>query len=149
MQNIFGIYMMDFGSQTDFQNNWCILNTVLCWVSVFSSRASSDESSSDETSNQSSPTVRKRRAKKRLISSSETEGGSPAAPESEPPREEQHKRQFSSGLNRCIVLALVIAISMGFGHFYGEFTEHKIHRINILLNKYHFMWDFFFFLVVC
>ncbi|KAM9639379.1 cell cycle progression protein 1 isoform 4-T7 [Morphnus guianensis] len=87
---------------------------------VFSSQASNDESSSDETSNQSSPTVRKRRAKKRLISSSETEGGSPAEPESEPPREEQHKRQFSSGLNRCIVLALVIAISMGFGHFYGK-----------------------------
>ncbi|KAM6304135.1 cell cycle progression protein 1 isoform 3-T3 [Podargus strigoides] len=87
---------------------------------VFSSRASNDESSSDETSNQSSPTVRKRRAKKRVISSSEAEGGSPAEPESEPPREEQHKRQFSSGLNRCIILALVIAISMGFGHFYGK-----------------------------
>nr|XP_009928433.1 PREDICTED: cell cycle progression protein 1 [Haliaeetus albicilla] len=67
---------------------------------VFSSQASNDESSSDETSNQSSPAVRKRRAKKRLISSSETE--------------------VSSGLNRCIVLALVIAISMGFGHFYGK-----------------------------
>ncbi|NXW15524.1 CCPG1 protein, partial [Circaetus pectoralis] len=100
-------------------------NTVLCWVSVFSSQASNDESSSDETSNQSSPTVRKRRAKKRLISSSETEGGSPAEPESEPPREEQHKRQFSSGLNRCIVLALVIAISMGFGHFYGTIQIQK------------------------
>uniref|UniRef100_A0A8C8A3Q9 Cell cycle progression 1 n=1 Tax=Otus sunia TaxID=257818 RepID=A0A8C8A3Q9_9STRI len=92
---------------------------------VFSSQASNDESSSDETSNQSSPTVRKRRAKKRLISSSEVEGGPPAEPESEPPREEQHKRQFSSGLNRCIVLALVIAISMGFGHFYGTIQIQK------------------------
>ncbi|XP_074772883.1 cell cycle progression protein 1 isoform X1 [Athene noctua] len=92
---------------------------------VFSSQASNDESSSDETSDQSSPTVRKRRAKKRLISSSEAEGGSPAEPESEPPREEQHKRQFSSGLNRCIVLALVIAISMGFGHFYGTIQIQK------------------------
>ncbi|KAM6304134.1 cell cycle progression protein 1 isoform 2-T2 [Podargus strigoides] len=92
---------------------------------VFSSRASNDESSSDETSNQSSPTVRKRRAKKRVISSSEAEGGSPAEPESEPPREEQHKRQFSSGLNRCIILALVIAISMGFGHFYGTIQIQK------------------------
>ncbi|NXF29419.1 CCPG1 protein, partial [Nyctibius bracteatus] len=90
---------------------------------VFSSQASNDESSSDETSNQSSPTVRKRWAKKRLISSFEAEGGSPAEPESEPPREEQHKRQFSSGLNRCIILALVIAISMGFGHFYGEWIN--------------------------
>ncbi|KAM6409842.1 cell cycle progression protein 1 isoform 2-T2 [Rhynochetos jubatus] len=87
---------------------------------VFSSQLSNDESSSDETSDQSSPTVRKRRAKKRLISSSEAEGSSPAEPEPDPPREEQHKRQFSSGLNRCIILALVIAISMGFGHFYGK-----------------------------
>ncbi|NXC72973.1 CCPG1 protein, partial [Anhinga anhinga] len=92
---------------------------------VFSSQTSNDESSSDETSNQSSPTVRKRRAKKRLTSSSEAEGGSPAEPESEPPREEQHKRQFSSGLNRCIILALVIAISMGFGHFYGTIQIQK------------------------
>ncbi|XP_010179671.1 PREDICTED: cell cycle progression protein 1, partial [Mesitornis unicolor] len=87
---------------------------------VFPSQASNDESSSDETSNQSSPTVRKRRAKKRLISGSEAEGGPPAETEPEPPREEQHKRQFSSGLNRCIILALVIAVSMGFGHFYGK-----------------------------
>ncbi|XP_066859935.1 cell cycle progression protein 1 isoform X2 [Anser cygnoides] len=92
---------------------------------VFSSQASNDESSSDETSNQTSPTVRRRRAKKRLISSSEAESGSPADPESEPPREEQHKRQFSSGLNRCIILALVIAISMGFGHFYGTIQIQK------------------------
>ncbi|KFR15166.1 Cell cycle progression protein 1, partial [Opisthocomus hoazin] len=87
---------------------------------VFSSQASNDESSSDETSSQSSPTVRKRRAKKRLISSSEAE-----EPESEPPGEEQHKHQFSSGLNRCIILALVIAISMGFGHFYGTIQIQK------------------------
>ncbi|KAM9223745.1 cell cycle progression protein 1 [Leptosomus discolor] len=92
---------------------------------VFPSQASNDDSSSDEPSNQSSPAVRKRRAKKRLISSSEAEGGSPPDPESEPPREEQHKRQFSSGLNRCIVLALVIAISMGFGHFYGTIQIQK------------------------
>ncbi|KAJ7407979.1 Cell cycle progression protein 1 [Pitangus sulphuratus] len=85
---------------------------------VFPSQASHEESSSDETSSQSSPTVRKRRTKKRLVSSSEAEGAALAEPE--PPREEQHKRQFSSGLNRCIILALVIAISMGFGHFYGK-----------------------------
>ncbi|NWR29758.1 CCPG1 protein, partial [Tachuris rubrigastra] len=86
---------------------------------VFPSQASNEESSSDETSSQSSPTVRKRRTKKRLVSSSEAE------PEPEPPREEQHKRQFSSGLNRCIILALVIAISMGFGHFYGTVQIQK------------------------
>ncbi|XP_065703265.2 cell cycle progression protein 1 [Patagioenas fasciata] len=92
---------------------------------VFPSQASNDESSSDETSNQSSPTVRKRRARKRLVLSSEAEGGSPAEPASEPPKGEQHKRQFGSGLNRCIILALVVAISMGFGHFYGTIQIQK------------------------
>ncbi|XP_065589859.1 cell cycle progression protein 1 isoform X2 [Cyrtonyx montezumae] len=92
---------------------------------VFPSQASNDESSSDETSNQSSPTVRRRRAKRRLISCSEAEGGMPVDPEPEPPQEQQHKCQFSSGLNRCIILALVIAISMGFGHFYGTIQIQK------------------------
>uniref|UniRef100_A0A8C2TXD9 Cell cycle progression 1 n=2 Tax=Coturnix japonica TaxID=93934 RepID=A0A8C2TXD9_COTJA len=92
---------------------------------VFPSQASNDESSSDETSTQSSPTVRRRRAKRRLISCSESESVSPVDPEPEPPQEQQHKRQFSSGLNRCIILALVIAISMGFGHFYGTIQIQK------------------------
>ncbi|NWU93975.1 CCPG1 protein, partial [Upupa epops] len=92
---------------------------------VFSSQASKDESSSDETSDQSSPTVRKRRAKKRQISLSEADTGLHPGPEPEPPREEPHKRQFGSGLNRCIILALVIAISMGFGHFYGTIQVQK------------------------
>uniref|UniRef100_A0A8U7NKH2 Cell cycle progression 1 n=1 Tax=Corvus moneduloides TaxID=1196302 RepID=A0A8U7NKH2_CORMO len=92
---------------------------------VFSSQASPDESSSDETSSQCSLTVRKRRPRKHGVSISEPEGGLPAEPEPEPPREEQHKRQFSSGLNRCIILALVIAISMGFGHFYGTVQIQK------------------------
>ncbi|KGL80501.1 Cell cycle progression protein 1, partial [Tinamus guttatus] len=92
---------------------------------VFSSQASNDESSSDDTSAQCSPAVRRRRAKKRPISSSESEEGPSAEPASEPPCEEQPKRQFSSGLNRCIILALVIAISMGFGHFYGTIQIQK------------------------
>ncbi|KAM6257030.1 cell cycle progression protein 1 [Porphyrio hochstetteri] len=107
----------NMGSSSSSQYTFSHLET------VFSSQASNDESSSDETSNQSSPTVRKRRSKKRLISSSEAE--SPAEVEPEPPREEEHKRQFSSGLNRCIILALVIAISMGFGHFYGTIQSQK------------------------
>ncbi|NWT80401.1 CCPG1 protein, partial [Lanius ludovicianus] len=90
---------------------------------VLSSQASPDESSSDETSSQSSPTVRKRRPRKRGLSSSEPEEGPLAEPEL--PREEQHKRHFSNGLNRCIILALVIAISMGFGHFYGTVQIQK------------------------
>ncbi|XP_053811136.1 cell cycle progression protein 1 isoform X2 [Vidua chalybeata] len=92
---------------------------------VFPSQASPDESSSDESSSPSSAAVRKRRPRKRGVSSSEPEGAAAAEPEAEPPRDEQHKRQFSSGLNRCIILALVIAISMGFGHFYGTVQVQK------------------------
>ncbi|NWU13519.1 CCPG1 protein, partial [Cephalopterus ornatus] len=106
---------------------------------VFPSQASSEESSSDETSNQSSPTVRKRRTKKRLVSSSEAEGA--AEPEPEPPREEQHQRQFSSGLNRCIILALVIAISMGFGHFYGTVQIQKRQQLVTKTREFKDMKD--------
>ncbi|XP_067999971.1 cell cycle progression protein 1 isoform X2 [Melanerpes formicivorus] len=105
---------------------------------VFSSQTSKDESSSDEASSQSGPTIRKRRAKKRLISSSEADGGSSPEQESEPPKEEQHKRQFSSGLNRCIILALVIAVSMGFGHFYGTI---QIQKRQQLVTKTHELKD--------
>ncbi|NWS16297.1 CCPG1 protein, partial [Pachyramphus minor] len=108
---------------------------------VFPSQASNEESSSDETSNQSSPTVRKRRTKKRLVSSSEAEGASPAEPEPEAPREEQHKRQFSSGLNRCIILALVIAISMGFGHFYGTVQIQKRQQLVTKTREFKDMKD--------
>lgn len=31
--------------------------------------------------------------------------------------------QGSSILNKCILIALVVAISMGFGHFHGKFTD--------------------------
>ncbi|XP_072790017.1 cell cycle progression protein 1 isoform X1 [Taeniopygia guttata] len=91
---------------------------------VFSSQASPEESSSDEGSGPSGPAVRKRRPRKRGVSGSEPEAAA-AEPEPEPARDEQHKRQFSSGLNRCIILALVIAISMGFGHFYGTVQVQK------------------------
>lgn len=87
---------------------------------AFPPHPSGEESSSDETSNGSSPTLRRRRAKKRLVSSSESEAMPPDEQETELVPEPSHKHQFSSGLNRCIVLALVIAVSMGCGHFYGE-----------------------------
>ncbi|NWQ65526.1 CCPG1 protein, partial [Neopipo cinnamomea] len=108
---------------------------------VFQSQASNEESSSDETSNQCSPTVRKRRTKKRLVSGSEAEGASSAELEPEPPREEQHKHQFSSGLNRCIILALVIAISMGFGHFYGTVQIQKRQQLVTKTREFKDMKD--------
>ncbi|XP_061450804.1 cell cycle progression protein 1 isoform X2 [Rhineura floridana] len=88
---------------------------------AFLPHPSGEESSSDETSNRSSPTLRRRRAKKKLISSSESEDVPPLEQETEHVKDHSHKHQFSSGLNRCIILALVIAVSMGFGHFYGKF----------------------------
>lgn len=91
------------------------------WIccSVFPMQPSGEESSSDETSHGSSPALRRRRAKKRLLSSSESEEGLP------PHDVKQAKHLLSSGLNRCIILALVIAVSMGFGHFYGECSDFK------------------------
>ncbi|NWY69452.1 CCPG1 protein, partial [Erithacus rubecula] len=64
---------------------------------VLSSQPSPAESSSDEGSGRCGPAVRKRRP----------------------------RRRGASGLNTCIVLALVIAISMGFGHFYGTVQIQK------------------------
>nr|XP_056721953.1 cell cycle progression protein 1 [Euleptes europaea] len=87
---------------------------------AFPPHPSGEESSSDETSNGSSPTLRRRRgAKKRPASSSESEDAPPHEQDPELVPERPHKHRFGSGLNQCILLALVIAVSMGFGHFYG------------------------------
>ncbi|XP_034986715.1 cell cycle progression protein 1 isoform X4 [Zootoca vivipara] len=105
--------VFNMGSSSSSQYTFCQPET------VFLPHPSGEESSSDETSNRSSPTLRRRRAKKRLVSSSESEDVPPLEQETEQAKEHSHKHQFSSGLNRCIILALVIAVSMGFGHFYG------------------------------
>ncbi|XP_014636224.1 PREDICTED: cell cycle progression protein 1 isoform X2 [Ceratotherium simum simum] len=100
---------------------------------VFSSQPSDDESSSDETSHHPGPAFRRRRARKKTVSSSESEERLLAEQEAEPSKE-LCKRQFSSGLNKCIILALVIAISMGFGHFYGTI---QIQKRQQLVRKIH------------
>ncbi|XP_069851460.1 cell cycle progression protein 1 isoform X2 [Dipodomys merriami] len=91
---------------------------------VFSSQPNDDESSSDETSHQPCPAYRRRRGRKKTVSTSESEERLLAEQEHEPSKE-LSKRQFSSGLNKCVILALVIAISMGFGHFYGTIQIQK------------------------
>ncbi|XP_039626201.1 cell cycle progression protein 1 isoform X5 [Polypterus senegalus] len=94
------------------------------------------ESSSDEKSGQSTPVLRRRRLRKTTVSNSE---------DNEIPLEEQQQEQESHNvsqppqqvggtLNRCILLALVIAISMGFGHFYG--TVQILER-NRVVKKIH------------
>ncbi|XP_063170276.1 cell cycle progression protein 1 isoform X2 [Candoia aspera] len=106
--------------------------TVPQWASgwVFPLQPSGEESSSDETSHCSSPALRRRRTKKRLLSSSESEEGLPL----HDPEVKQAKHLLSSGLNRCIILALVIAVSMGFGHFYGTV---QIQKRQELVEKTH------------
>nr|KAF6391495.1 cell cycle progression 1 [Pipistrellus kuhlii] len=103
----------NMGSSSSSQYTFCPPET------VFSSQPSDDKSSSDETSHDPSPAFRRRRARKKTISSSESEERLLADQETEPSTE-LGKRHFSSGLNKCVILALVIAISMGFGHFYGK-----------------------------
>ncbi|XP_032337025.1 cell cycle progression protein 1 isoform X4 [Camelus ferus] len=108
----------NMGSSSSSQYTFCQPET------VFSSQPSDDESSSDETSHQPSPAFRRRRARKKTVSSSESEERLLAEQETEPSKE-LCKRQFSSGLNKCVILALVIAVSMGFGHFYGKHGSNR------------------------
>lgn len=117
----------NMGSSSSSQYAFCQPET------VFSSQPSDDESSSDETSNQPSPAFRRRRARKKTASTSESEERPLAEQETEPSKE-LSKRQFSSGLNKCVILALVIAISMGFGHFYGTI---QILKRQQLVRKIH------------
>lgn len=98
------------------------IDIFLFTIIVFSAQPSGDESSSDEGSDQPSPAFRRRRARKKTMSTSESEERLPGEQEAEPPKE-LTRRQFSSGLNKCVILALVVAISMGFGHFYGKYFE--------------------------
>lgn len=100
---------------------------------VFSSQPSDEESSSDDTSLEPSPAPRRRRNRKKTISISESEEPPLAEPEDEPSKE-PCKRHFSGGLNKCVVLALVIAVSMGFGHFYGTI---QIQERQQLVRKIH------------
>lgn len=118
---------LNMGSSSSSQYTFCQPET------VFSSQPSDDESSSDETSHQPSPAFRRRRARKKTVSSSESEERLLPEQESEPSKE-LCKRQFSSGLNKCVILALVIAISMGFGHFYGTI---QIQKRQQLVRKIH------------
>ncbi|XP_012638543.1 cell cycle progression protein 1 isoform X5 [Microcebus murinus] len=117
----------NMGSSSSSQYAFCQPET------VFSSQPSDDESSSDETGNQPSPAFRRRRTRKKTVSTSESEEQQLTAQETEPSKE-LSKRQFSSGLNKCVILALVIAISMGFGHFYGTI---QIQNRQQLVRKIH------------
>ncbi|XP_069078532.1 cell cycle progression protein 1 isoform X1 [Pleurodeles waltl] len=107
---------------------------------VFPSRQTSDESSNDEVSDSSGPAPRKRRAKRRTVSGSESEVKSA---EEVIPLQKAPSSKLGSSLNGCIVLALVIAVSMGFGHFYGtiQIREHQKYVEKVLEEELNDMKD--------
>ncbi|XP_018110938.1 cell cycle progression protein 1 [Xenopus laevis] len=83
---------------------------------VFPAQQSVDESSNDEASDDSGPSLRRRRSKRPTSSVCEPENSPPIYQLAAP----KPKALFQLGsLNKCIILFLVIATSMGFGHFYG------------------------------
>ncbi|XP_047009404.1 cell cycle progression protein 1 isoform X2 [Ictalurus punctatus] len=102
-------------------------------------RGSSSSSEEDEDAEtKASPGVVRRRRLRRNTAGSEPEkeqDGDGHEDEVEVEAEEQrearvqHQRQNSGTLNKCILLALVIAISMGFGHFYGTVQIQERQRL--------------------
>ncbi|CAI9615322.1 unnamed protein product [Staurois parvus] len=84
---------------------------------VYPSQHSEDESSNDEASDDSGPILRRRRSKRSTASMSESENK--LTPDHAVLPEPRTPAKTGNNLNKCIILALVIAISMGFGHFYG------------------------------
>ncbi|TTD92247.1 Cell cycle progression protein 1 [Bagarius yarrelli] len=80
-------------------------------------------------------TVRRRRLRKNTTGSDPEEQVEKQEEEVFKEAEEQREarvhqqRQNSATLNKCILLALVIAISMGFGHFYGTIQIQERQRL--------------------
>ncbi|XP_066540967.1 cell cycle progression protein 1 isoform X2 [Hoplias malabaricus] len=104
-----------------------------------SSSSTEDECEDEEGVKKASPVVRRRRLRRSTTGSESEEqqereeGGDEAEQEAEEFGETrvfapQH-RQVSGTLNKCILLALIIAISMGFGHFYGTVQIQERHRM--------------------
>ncbi|XP_036440450.1 cell cycle progression protein 1 isoform X3 [Colossoma macropomum] len=107
-------------------------------------RDSCSTSTEDEDGGmKASPVVRRRRLRRSTAGSEpeeqqevqreREEGGDGAEDEAEEHREARifapQQRQVSGTLNKCILLALIIAISMGFGHFYGTVQIQERHRM--------------------
>ncbi|KAM4676537.1 cell cycle progression protein 1 isoform 2-T3 [Discoglossus pictus] len=84
---------------------------------VFPPQLIATESSNDEASDDSTPALRRRRSKRSTVSSSESDNRPPTEqPDLPPPKAHPG---LGRNLNKCVLLAIVIALSMGFGHFYG------------------------------
>lgn len=104
-------------------------------------------SSEDEAGQSRSPVIRRRRLRKNTTSvmteneeeEEAWESGQSEEEEDEGQQEEQVEvrpaaaldvqGQGSSVLNKCILIALIVAISMGFGHFYGRKFIAELHGL--------------------
>ncbi|XP_075431850.1 cell cycle progression protein 1 isoform X2 [Ascaphus truei] len=89
---------------------------------TFSQLERVEESSNDETSEESGPAQWRRRSKRSTMSGSESEN-KPPTEQSAAPEQRKTLIRLGTSLNKCVILALVIAISMGFGHFYAKWVE--------------------------
>ncbi|XP_063044597.1 cell cycle progression protein 1 isoform X2 [Engraulis encrasicolus] len=105
--------------------------------------ASSSSSSDEEVGEEEASPVRRRRVRRSTTGSSpEDTQQQQQPPQEEVVRERQEPQDPRAGagarpaqghgsgtLNKCILLALVVAVSMGFGHFYGTVQVQERHRI--------------------
>ncbi|XP_051511972.1 cell cycle progression protein 1-like isoform X2 [Myxocyprinus asiaticus] len=103
-------------------------------------RGSSNSSSEEEEDEmKSSPVVRRRSVRRNRTVSEPRDPHEPQRRQGEvleeiqahldPHIAPQYQGQISGTLNKCILLALLIAISMGFGHFYGTVQIQERQRI--------------------
>lgn len=121
-------------------------------------------SSEDEDADQVTPVVRRRRVRRTTVTTAEPEGeaqesshsrgeqeeeeGPEWAHQEEQQEEEEQRerlgrasrppRHGNGTLNRCILLALVVAFSMGFGHFYGTIQTQERQKVveKIRVNEF-------------
>ncbi|XP_059363032.1 cell cycle progression protein 1 [Carassius carassius] len=87
-----------------------------------SNGSSEDEDEDEEGEVKASPVLRRRRVRR-------SSTGSEPGDSQEQVFEEMGAAPISSTLNKCILLALLIAISMGLGHFYGTVQIQERQRI--------------------
>ncbi len=147
---------------------WFLLGNCVYFAVVFPVQhpaATNSSSSEDEAGQARGTVIRRRRLRKNTTSvvtepeeeEKELESGQSEEEEDEGQHEEQadvrpaaldvHMRgQGSNTLNTLILIALIVAISMGFGHFYGEkFTaelQDFTHIFNTENKRNVHIWNF-------
>ncbi|XP_031425465.1 cell cycle progression protein 1 isoform X3 [Clupea harengus] len=86
-------------------------------------------SSDEEIEAEASPAMRRRRVRKSTAGSEPEQAEAQGEQHEDPQAGAPHQSHVSGTLNKCILLALVVAISMGFGHFYGTLQIQERQRI--------------------